>query len=60
MDEYVRWREACVAVDVAYDIWSSAGREEWRLAATAYVAALDREEQAAVAYQRLVEDVVAA
>ena len=54
MDEYVGWREACAAVAAAHENWTSAGRPDNALGFSAYTAALDREEQAAAAYQRAV------
>jgi hypothetical protein len=55
IDGYVSWREACAAVDIAYDNWTRAAREDDELAFTAYRAALDREERAAAGYQTLAE-----
>jgi hypothetical protein len=55
IDAYASWREACAAVDVAYDIWNRAAREDSELAFTAYRAALDREEHAAADYRSLAE-----
>lgn len=55
MDGYVTWREASVAVTAAYQRWARAGRHERALAYEAYVATLDREEDAASAYQQLIE-----
>ncbi|HUE28407.1 MAG TPA: hypothetical protein VMP89_16650 [Solirubrobacteraceae bacterium] len=52
MDDYVSWREACAAVAVSYEDWRRSDRPDGKLAFAAYVAALDREEQAAAAYQR--------
>jgi hypothetical protein len=57
---YVTWREENGSVAQAYQSWISAGRDEERLAYAAYVASLDREERAAGAYQRLVEQASAA
>jgi hypothetical protein len=59
VDEYVRWREACLAVRGAYDSWAIARPSERRLAHAAYVGALDREEEAAANYERRIEDAVA-
>jgi hypothetical protein len=58
MDDYVSWRDACVAVAVSYDNWKCSTRWDRMLAFSVYVAALDREEQAATAYQRAVARVV--
>jgi hypothetical protein len=59
MDLYVTWRAECVAVADAYQSWRCAAREERGPTFDTYVAALDREEHAACAYQRLVEQVAA-
>jgi len=55
MDGYVAWREASVAVEAAYHRWRQAPRDERHLAFDRYFAALDREEDAASEYRRLVE-----
>jgi hypothetical protein len=48
---YVSWREECHTVWKAYGSWADAGGPRQRkLAYAAYLAALDREEQAARAY----------
>jgi hypothetical protein len=52
---YARWREASDGVAEAYRSWIAAPRGERFLAHAAYLAALEREEDAARAYQRLVE-----
>lgn len=54
---YATWRGACEGVAEAYRSWVGAVRTERWLAHAAYVAALDHEEQAARAYQQLVEQV---
>jgi hypothetical protein len=59
VDEYVRWREHCLMVRRAYDIWAIAPVSERGLAHAAYVAALDREGDAAANYQRRTRDAVA-
>ncbi len=59
IDDYVSWREACADVVASYDRWKVAERREELLAFTVYVAALDREEWAAIAYQRAIEQVAA-
>jgi hypothetical protein len=46
-DSYVRWREACVEVQMTYQRWDRAERQDRGLAFAAYCAALDREGQAA-------------
>ena len=60
MDDYVSWRDACAAVAVSYQNWKCSNRPDEKLAFSVYVAALDREEQAATAYQRAVAQVATA
>ena len=60
MDDYVSWREACAAVAVSYQNWKCSDGPAQKLAFSVYVAALDREEQAATAYQRAVAQVATA
>jgi hypothetical protein len=60
MDDYVSWRDACAAVAVSYENWKCSDRPDKKLAFSVYVAALDREEQAATAYQRAVAQVATA
>jgi hypothetical protein len=60
MDDYVSWREACAAVAVSYENWRCSDRQDKKLAFSLYVAALDREELAAAAYQRSVAQVATA
>jgi hypothetical protein len=60
MDDYVSWRDACAAVAVSYENWKCSVRADMKLAFSAYVAALDREEQAATAYERAVAQVATA
>jgi hypothetical protein len=55
IERYVYWREACAGVDSAYAAWHVARRGERRLAGAAYVAALDREQHAALVYSQMVE-----
>jgi hypothetical protein len=57
IDDYVSWREACAAVAVSYENWRCSDRPDRKLAFSGYVAALDREEQAATAYQLAVAQV---
>ena len=57
IDDYLSWRDACAAVAVSYEHWTCSPRTGHKLAFSVYVAALDREEQAATAYQRAVEQV---
>ena len=52
IDTYASWREECSAVEQAYDNWTGADPAEEKLAYSAYLAALDREDHAAGAYQR--------
>jgi hypothetical protein len=47
LKSYVRWREACAEVRVAYARSEMAERPDRRLAFAAFCAALDREEHAA-------------
>ena len=60
MDGYVNWREESAAVEAAYHTWRGASRDQRTLAFDDYFAALDREEQAASEYRRLVESAEAA
>jgi hypothetical protein len=60
IDDYVSWRAACAAVAVSYENWRCSDRRNEKLAFSAYVAALDREEQAAAAYQCAVAQVATA
>jgi hypothetical protein len=57
IDDYVSWHEACAAVAVSYENWRCSDRPDEKLAFSVYVAALDREEQAAAAYGRAVAQV---
>jgi hypothetical protein len=50
VESYVRWREECLAVRLAYRFWADCERGERRLAYAGYVAALDREDHAACVY----------
>ena len=52
---HARWRKASDGVAEAYRSWAAAPRGERWLAHAAYLAALEREEHAARAYQKLVE-----
>lgn len=60
IDDYVSWREACDAVAVSYENWRCSDRRDAKLAFSVYVAALDREEQAAAAYRRALAQVATA
>jgi len=55
MDGYVSWREESAAVEAAYGRWRRASRGQRTVAFDDYFAALDREEQAAGEYRRLIE-----
>ena len=55
LDSYVAWRDESRAVRDSYRQWHTAGREERREAFERYLEALDREEQAALGYRRIVE-----
>jgi hypothetical protein len=57
IDDYVSWREACASVAASYEKWRCSDRPDKKLAFSVYVAALDREEQAATAYERAVAQV---
>ena len=59
IDGYVTWREESFRVTVAYEKWSCAPRDGRANAFEAYVAALDREQDAACAYRRLLEQAAA-
>ena len=52
---YVDWREECATVWAAYNLWTSAPREDVRRAQASYWAALDREEAAAHLYANLMK-----
>jgi hypothetical protein len=60
VDDYVSWREACRAVAEAYESWRCAERQRQTFAFGLYVSALDREEQAATAYEAAVDQLAAA
>ena len=55
IDAYVTWREACLLVSDTYDSWASEAGPDATLAFGRYLAALDREEQAAELYAKLVQ-----
>lgn len=59
VDAYVVWREESAAVDATYRTWTLAPRDERASAYEAYIASLDREEQAAGTYRRLVDEAAA-
>ncbi len=52
---YINWRDKSRAVAESYRSWSSADDGDRDLAFDRYVAALDREENAARGYRRLLE-----
>ena len=54
MEAYVRWREACLQVNEAYACWTSERGIRATVAFGSYMAALDREGDAADAYAALV------
>jgi hypothetical protein len=54
MDAYVTWRETCLRVSDAYGSWVSDSGVSATVAFGSYMAALDREQDAAEAYARLV------
>jgi hypothetical protein len=51
IDQYLSWRERCAAVAATYQVWRAAAPKEQARAFAMYSAALDREEEAAIAYQ---------
>jgi hypothetical protein len=51
IDSYVCWREACDDVETAYARWVDCPLPERGAAYKVYLAALDREEQAAIVYE---------
>ena len=53
LESYVRWREACADVRLAYKHWESSSRHDGRGAFAVYQAALDQEECAARVYCEL-------
>jgi len=55
MDGYITWREQSAAVETAYRTWRRAPADHRAVAFEGYYAALDREEDAASEYRRLVE-----
>lgn len=55
METYVGWKEACSALQRAYAAWHAAPRHDRRLACAAHVAALDREQHAALVYACAIE-----
>jgi len=60
IEHYVSWREECMTVASSYENWSRADAPDRTLAFSAYIAALDREEQAAASYRRITEQLAVA
>jgi hypothetical protein len=60
IQRYVDWREECLDVWDAFDRWASSPRVDAGAAFSAYRAALDREECAALAYADLLGRIGAA
>jgi hypothetical protein len=54
IDLYVEWREECSAVQLAYERWRDASRDDGAAAFAAYKAALDREQRASDVYAALI------
>jgi hypothetical protein len=54
MDAYVSWREACLRVSDAYASWTSERGVRATVAFGSYMAALEREQNAAEVYAALV------
>jgi hypothetical protein len=54
MDAYLRWRDECDELSVAYGRWSVAEGADAALAFEDYSAALDREERVAETYAGLI------
>jgi hypothetical protein len=55
IDEYVAWREAEADVRVAYERWDPSDLRARELVFTSYLAALEREEHAALRYAEQVD-----
>ena len=55
IEGYIAWRAETAAVTATYQEWTSAPRDGRASAFVAYSTALDREEYAAAAYQRLIQ-----
>jgi hypothetical protein len=55
LELYVAWREESRTVQFAYEQWADADRGERKLAYAGYLAALDREQQAARVYAEQIE-----
>lgn len=50
MEVYVEWREECLALNYAYERWADGPVADREMAFAAYLAALEREEQASAVY----------
>ena len=50
MNVYVEWREECIALRETYERWAGGPVAEREMAFAAYLAALEREEQASAVY----------
>jgi hypothetical protein len=55
MEAYINWRDACLEVSDSYASWNSARGVRAAVAFGSYMAALDREEEAARVYGGLVQ-----
>ena len=53
---YLEWRGETSTLERAYDNWVRAAREERPFAFATYMAALDREERAAVRYEAAIDE----
>jgi hypothetical protein len=60
MECYLTWREQNISVDTAYTNWTRAPAADRESTFAVYLDALDREEQAAAAYERLLAQTSAA
>ena len=60
IDLYADWREECSAVQLTYEHWGKASKDDRAAAFTAYHAALDREERAGNIYAALIRQMTPA
>jgi hypothetical protein len=60
LDRYLTWRAESIALAASYENWTGASGDARAGAFDAYLAALDREEQAASAYQHVLAQALAA
>jgi hypothetical protein len=58
IDLYVEWREECSSVELAYERWREASKDDREAAFAAYNAALDREERASDIYAALIREAI--